>query len=70
MVPFWHSLPDSACGEQVIKVLEVLPLTADDMYTLTSAQGCLVDTLASQQLDTEVCLRPPAQHSLPARDMH
>ncbi|KAK9809740.1 hypothetical protein WJX73_001840 [Symbiochloris irregularis] len=30
---------------KVTRVLEMLPLTADDMYTLTSAQGCLLDTL-------------------------
>lgn len=30
---------------QVLRVVEALPLTADDLHTTTSAQGCFADTL-------------------------
>lgn len=42
-----------------MRVLETLPLTADDMYKLTSAQGCLVDALRA--VATSALLDAPSE---------
>lgn len=50
---------------QVLRVVESLPLTPDDLHTVTSAQGCFADTL--RELVTHPYLDASAEvcHALP-----
>ena len=50
-----------AC-KQVLRVVEALPFTADDLYTVTSAQGCFADTLREVAIHRH--LEPSAEVSL------
>ena len=44
---------------QVLRVVEALPLSPDDLHTVTSAQGCFADTL--RELVTHTRLEPSAE---------
>ena len=55
-------LTGSACpgvAIQVLRVLEVLPLSPDDLHTVTSKQGCFADTL--QEVIINPNLNPPTE---------